>query len=403
MIWLRSVFLVMVWHLMFSAAAIAQDSTDPWRYAKFHVGPVALAPTISLANLGVDTNVFAAQENPQRDWTFTFVPATRAIVRMGNARLTGQVAVLYQYFNKFTSERSLNTRGSAQLDVPLNRVRLTAGSSTQNDRQRSGSEITARVRRYESKFNAGANVRVGGHVTLGVAGTRTQYTFPQREQFLGTNLRKGLERNEDTASLILTRELTPLTTFRLIGEAQHDVFLLSPERNATSVRVMLGFETSPQTLLKGSAFVGVQKYNPASATVPAFQGVVAATNLTYVLHRTTQLNARVDRNLSYSYDVRQPYFVFTSVNGEMTQHLFGHVDALAAGGRQRLDYRSLEGATEALASRRDWSSTYGAALAYGFGKTGRVRVSLNGTSRHSALAVRNYQTRQMTTSVDYGF
>ena len=322
---------------------------------------------------------------------------------MGDARLTGQFAAMYQYFKKFASERSLNTRESVQLDLPLNRIRLTAGSSTQNDRERSGSEITARVRRYVSKFNAGANLRVGGRVTLGVAGTRTQYKFPAQEQFLGTNLRKALEHYEDTASLILSREITPLTTFRLIGETQHDVFLLSPERNGTSVRVMSGFETSPQTLLKGSAFVGLQKYQPALATVPAFRGVFANADLTYVLLGTTRFNARVERNLSYSYDVRQPYFVFTGVNGEVAQHLFGRVDAIASAGRQRLDYRSLAGATEALASRRDWSSNYGAALAYGFSKTGRVRVNANGTSRHSALAARNYQTRQLKTSVDYGF
>jgi hypothetical protein len=42
-------------------------------------------------------------------------------------------------------------------------------------------------------------------------------------------------------------------------------------------------------------------------------------------------------------------------------------------------------------------------LAYGFGHAGRIRVNFDGSTRRSALAPQNFESQQLTTSIDYAF
>ncbi len=388
---------------LLAAPARAQVSGDPWTEARFHFGVVALGPTISIVNVGIDTNVFASSENPQRDFTATFAPGTTAILRLGRARLSGQGNLTYQYFRTFESERSLNTSGSLRLFIPFNRLELTFGATAANSRQRQGSEITERVRRLETGANLEADLRLTGRSWVGVTANRRRYSFPDDAEFLGTNLSTALDRIEESAGFVYLNRITPLTTLRVTTERQRDRFLKTTGRDAESIRVMGGFETSPQTLLQGSALVGYQWYEPDSSVVPGFDGVVAVADLTYIARGATRLNVHVDRNLAYSYDVVEPYYVTTGVSAALGRHIVKRWELLLSGGRQRMSYRRSGTGTEAGSSRVDWSTTYGAGLAYGFGRSGRVRVNIDGTSRESVITSQNYDGHLISASLDYAF
>lgn len=403
MTYFRCYAAALVASLVSCTAASAQGAPDPWADARFHLGPVALSPAISIANAGIDTNVFASAENPERDWTASFIPATTAVLRLGRGQLSAQGDVTYQYFRRFESERSLSSRGSLRLDVPLNRLELAFGGSAVNTRQRQGAEITSRVRRFENAVNLGANIRLAGQTRVGVIAGRTRYSFPEEAVFLETNLRRVLEREEDRAGVVFINELTPLTTFRMTAERQRDRFTQSRGRNADSTRVLAGFEMSPQALLQGTAFVGYQVYEPVASTVPKFDGVIASGDVTYIARGSTRLNVRVDRGLGYSFDVLQPYYITTGAALNVAQHLVGRFELLASGGRQRLDYRRQDLNPTSDPSRRDTSTTYGAGVAYGFGRAGRIRVNFDGSTRRSALAPQNFDSQQLTTSIDYAF
>src|SRR5712692_354187 len=53
-----------------SRRVVAQE-TDPVTTARIHLGPLGLNPSMGLANVGVDNNVFNETTNPKRDFTFT--------------------------------------------------------------------------------------------------------------------------------------------------------------------------------------------------------------------------------------------------------------------------------------------------------------------------------------------
>ena len=381
----------------------AQDGNDPWADARFHLGPVALSPAVSVTNVGVDNNVFASADDVQRDWTASFIPATTAALRLGRARLTGQGDLTYQYFRKFESERSLSSRGVVRLDLPLNRLELAIGATAVNTRQRQGAEITARVRRFERAGTFAANIRIAGQTRVGILAGQTRYSFPEDTEFLGTNLQRVLEREESRAGVVVSNRLTPLTTFRATVEMQQDRFAQSPTRNGETRRVLAGFEMTPQALLQGTAFIGYQAYEPSLPTVPTFEGVIANGDITYILRGSTRLNLRGDRGLAYSYDVFEPYYITTGAAVHIAQHIKGRLEFLASGGRQRLHYRRQELDPTSQPQRRDAATTYGAGFAYGFGRSGRVRVNFDGSTMKSALAPKNFDSQQLTTSVDYAF
>ena len=246
---------------------------------------VALGPSISIANVGIDTNVFASSENPQRDWTATFIPARRRFFDWPcTADGAGKSDV--SVFPHVRERAIAQTRGSLRLLVPFNRLELTVGATGVSSGQRQGSEITERVRRLETGANLEANVRLTGRSWVGVTANRRRYSFPDDDVFLDTNLSTALDRIEESAGFVYRNRVTPLTTLRVTTETQRDRFLRTTGRDADSIRVMGGFVTSPQTLLQGSALVGYQWYEPVSSSVPSFDGVVAAADL------ATSLEAR---------------------------------------------------------------------------------------------------------------
>jgi hypothetical protein len=272
-----------------------------------------------------------------------------------------------------------------------------------NSRQRQGAEITSRVRRFESGANLGASVRITARSWVGVTARRLKYTFPDDAVFFDANLNTTLARHEDRAGLVFTNHLTPLTTLRVTAEVQRDRFLRTVGRDADSIRVMGGFETGPLALVQGSALVGYQRYEAVAEGIPGFDGVVASADLTYVARGATRLSARVDRSLVYSYDVTTPYYVMTNVSASLGRHIIRRLEGFASWGRQRMHYRSAGAAIGEAVSRQDWATTYGGGFAYGFARSGRVRISLDGSSRDSVLVPQNYESRLISASIDYAF
>jgi hypothetical protein len=93
-----------------AARASAQtEEADPADSARFRVGALRFTPSITLTNLGVDTNVFNDANNPQRDTTAAIGPAVNLWLKAGRSRLSGKVSGQYLYFNNYDSQRSWGT------------------------------------------------------------------------------------------------------------------------------------------------------------------------------------------------------------------------------------------------------------------------------------------------------
>src|SRR5437773_4260656 len=107
---MRRLFLVSALLVVASSAFAQQDIPDPAAEAKIRLGPLALTPTLSLVNAGIDTNVFNEPTfaGPKRDFTVTFEPKTDWWLRMGPTWFLGNVSQGFVYYDKYVNERSVN-------------------------------------------------------------------------------------------------------------------------------------------------------------------------------------------------------------------------------------------------------------------------------------------------------
>jgi hypothetical protein len=223
--------------------------------------------------------------------------------------------------------------------------------------------------------------------------------------FQDVNLREVL--NHETRSLLLTTRynLTPLTTLVLRGEGGNERFAFSPLRNADSIRVMPGIELKSRALIAGTAYVGVRRFTPKSELLAPFTGTVAATSLSYTLKGSTRLTATADRDVTYSYERFQPYYVVTSYGLTVRRQIIGRTDVTVGGTYQAFKYRDLllPGAPPQDIQRVDYTRSWNASFGYRVSDA-RIGIGARYIERESgSAAFRNYSGLRVISTVDYEF
>ena len=382
--------------------AAAQETDDPFETARFRFGPVRFTPALELTSLGRDTNVFNEADDPKSDTTAAFGPSVRLWMRPGGSRLSARVGGQYLFFKEYDNQRAWNTMTEGRWEFPLSRLTPFVAGSYTNSRERQGYEIDARARRRDDAVEAGMKFRLSGRTALVASARRGHVEYDANQVFLGTELGAALNRTEEAARLQFRYALTPLTTFVVDSEVASDRFATAPVRDTDSVRVMPGFELNPLALISGRVSVGYRQFEPLSAALPAYRGVVAAVNATYV-RSATRFEARVNRDLAYSFEPERPYYALLDLGLTVTQRVTRRWELVGRGGRQTLAYREVAAADRAGAPAPDRGYTLGAGLGHWLGETLRLGADVNYYTRRSEIAGRReYEGLRVFGSISYG-
>jgi hypothetical protein len=388
------------------APSHAQDAPAPAagdgpETARMHLGPVGLTPRIALTNVGIDTNVLNQDVNPQRDVTMTFNPGMDAWLRVGRAQFSSRTGGEFVYFRKFDSQRSIGFNQQARVSLGLTHLAPFAQADYIDTFRRPNAEIDTRVEQTTKALTAGVNLRVGWRASVDL-GVRQQRLALADNQFLGVSLAHELDRDTRALNADLRLEATPLTTFVVKNTVQRDRFLFSPTRDADSFSVVPGFEFKPLALLSGKAFAGFRHFAPLDELQPAFNGIVASVSLSYLASDSTRLNGTVDRDVDYSFEPAQPYFLSTGGTVSLMQAIAGSWDAVGRIGRRRLAYRDVVLSHPGDIGRLDRLMTYGVGLGYRLGIDARIGVDINYGRRLSPISGRRYNGFQFGGSFTYG-
>ncbi len=384
-------------------AANAQTKTgEPPPDVRVRIGPLFLNPTLNLSNAGRDTNVFNAPTNPQEDFTVTITPAADIWLRFGPTWLQSNVHEDLVWFQKFANERSANNSYSAKWTVPLNRVTATPQWAYTNTRERPGFEIDARAEHTEMTYGGTLDYRLLTKTYVGVEAHRTETTFAEGTMFLGADLSTELNRTVTIGTLNIRHDLTPLTSINLSGSVEQDRFEFDPLRNADSRGIAATVRFDPAALIKGSATIGYRDFKPASPDVPAYEGSTLGVDLTYVLLGVTRFAFNATRDVQYSFDVNQPYYLLTGGGGSIGQQIFGPIDVVVRGALRRLEYRDRLGAPVAVANREDRVVTYGGGVGYHLGRETRIALNVDHSRRESEVSTRQYMGWTYGVAVTYG-
>jgi hypothetical protein len=371
---------------------------------RMRMGPVVLNPTISLANFGMDDNVFydPEAEDPKSDFTVTLTPQSDWWLRMGRTWLAGYVREDVVWYREYDSESSVNGRYGLGYVAPLTRVTFAGGGNWINARERPGFEIDTRPQRTETIWNGLVEVRALSRTHVGVRLQYREVIFADEEVFLGRNLREELNRTETLGSVALRHELTPLTSVSFEVARSIDDFQFRPDRSTQSTRLRARLDFDPVALISGTAQVGYRNFRPDSSEVPEFRGLTAAVGLTYVVLGSTRMTLAANRDVEYSFNSNRPYYLLTGVSGTVAQRIYGPVDVEGRAGRQVLDYRERFGAVLDAPDRTDYVRTLGAGIGYRFGDDLRLGVNLDQQRRTSSAVLRRYESLRLGLSMTYG-
>jgi putative beta-barrel porin BBP2 len=389
--------------LCLPAGALAQ-SPEPPSNVRMHLGPLFVNPTLALTNAGVDTNVFneATVDSPKEDYTATLTPSTDVWLRMGRSWLYTTVREDLVYYQKYVSERSVNSSYKASWLIPLNRITFTPTASFAHTRERPGFEVDARARRNEYGFGGAVEIRALSKTFVTVRATTLTDAFDKDAIFLGTSLRDALNRTITQETLSIRNEVTPLTSFTIEATREQDRFEFSPLRNSDSTQLTFGVKFDPAALIKGGATFGFQDFQPRDGSLAGYKGTTLAADLSYVLLGITKFAVKGARDIQYSYDINQPYYLQTGANIEISQQIAGPFDAVARVGAARLEYRDRTGAVVAVSNRVDHIETYGGGFGYHIGHGTRIGFNVDEYQRLSPLEGREYKGLKYGIAVTYG-
>ncbi len=379
-------------------AVYAQSPVDdPVERARIQIGPLGITPSIAVVHFGVDSNVFREELLPKSDVTATISPGARAWLRAGRSLLAVDARGDMQYFQHYASERSLDSAVSGRYEIRSDRITPWVGGGYSSGRQRVGYDIDVRSQRVERQASAGLDVRVMSKTEVGISARRIDYSYDADARVLGTSLKDVLNRRSESAGVSLSHELTPITRFVVQGESIRDRFAFSPGRDADSMRVLAGVNLDSSALISGTVRAGYRTFDTRDGT-SSFTGLVASADAAYTVAGRTRFDIGLRRDLNYSFEVAQPFYLLTGADLTVTPQLSTHWDLQARSGQHQLAYRDSRGAS----GRNDHHSVYGIGVGYRMGSGARIGANLDREQRGSAAEHRQYNGYKMGVSMTYG-
>jgi hypothetical protein len=399
----REISLAALLVVAFCSTAGAQSPLppDPVPSGNLNIGPVALSPRVELREVGVDSNVFNEAEEPREDFTATARFLLDAGLRFGVARVVYRSWLDAVYFQKYSNERSVNRFGELRTELRLSRLVPYVAVSGLDTRERPNNEIDRRSDRSALTVSAGAALAVLPSTALVASVQRETTTYDPGQLYEGVDLAGQLNHRRETVEGGLRLALTALTTLLLTGGVEEATFQLSPDRDSTSTRAGIRFEFDPTALISGTAAVGYRDFKPVSASLERFRGVVAQVTARYVPGGRTLIDVRYRRDVEYSFEETQPYFVANGGAVTVTQRIAGPFDLQVVGSRDRASYR---GSIDASGDTDvEIISAATAGLGYRLRERTRLGVNVEFTERDGQRPDRSYSRRRIFASVTHGF
>jgi hypothetical protein len=385
--------------LPIAPAAAQVPEQDPMESMPIRFGPLGLSPSLAMTDVGVDSNIFNDAAEPRSDFTATLVPRLVARLRAGPMLLSASNATGFVYFHETKEERAVNYSWDARADFSLDRLQPYFGASLIDTRDRLNAELDIRAPRRSTSVAGGARIALGANTAATFEARRSHLAFDEGITFDGVPLSRTMNDRTDVYDAGLLFALTPLTTLRMTTSWQRDRFEESPGRDADSFRIMPALQFDPNALIQGTLAIGYRRFDPLGPDLAAYQGLAVQTFLGYTLLERTRFDLRLTRDVQYSFEVDEPYYLSTGVRLDVTHQLVGPFDIRATVGRERLGYR--EPGSDST-SRTDTADLLSAGVGYRLRDDIRLGVAWETARRESARPDRGYDRHRLVASLTYG-
>jgi hypothetical protein len=363
-------------------------------------GPVSLYPVVSLHDVGTDSNVYLDGVAPKEDFTYTLTPRLYAVAPIASARFIGTAKGDFVYYQTYEDQRTVNGFFEGRFDMTQGRVRPFASASF-NTYSEQSLEINERLRQSHSALTLGTDVELTAVTSLTGWARREKYSWDAIATYEGVSLSQQLDRTEDSVAAGLRFRLSPFTRIIAEVELQRDRFQHSPEKDADSLRIAPVVEFENGGAITGQAHVGYRAFRPLSPALADYSGLTGSAALRYTFLESTRVSFDAGRDVRYSYEPLQPYYLESGLRLKVTQQIAGPFELIGMAERWQLRYQRLGGAD--FDGRHEDIRTIGAGLGLLVNPEMEVAVTIDRTERTSSEpSGHNYDRHRVLASVTYG-
>ena len=376
---------------------------DPLESMPIRLGPIGFNPTLAITNFGIDDNIFNEANEPKRDFTMTVTPRLEARMRGGKMLVSGTVATGLVYYKKFDEERSVDYLAQGRVDVDLGWFQPYALASLFDTRDRLNAELDVRAPRTETTVAAGTRLILSPKTGIVLDVRKTGLEFAEGTFFEGVPLSRTLNSTTQIIEGGVELYLTPLTTLSVTASHQTDRFDESPERDSDTLKILPSVRMEAPAVVQGSLAVGYRRFSALDPVIPDYAGVVVKGSLTHTVAERTRLELTLSRDVQYSFEPTEPYYLATGFRLVVVQQLHESIDVRATAGRDHLDYREEATSEVPNETRTDRARVLGAGFGYRFQPNVRIGIDVEFAKRDSDRIDRQYDRTRVFASLTYGF
>jgi len=363
------------------------------------LGPVNLAPGLTIREIGHDDNIFDEAVNPKEDWIIAATPDVSVFTRVRFLQLSGYAGSDMSYFKTYESERDIGYSLKGRADLIGSRLTPFVGGGRTHNRTRPNGEIDVRADMVTDEFSGGLAYELSLHSHVFAAAIRSNIDYADAVQS-GIRLDQSLNRRSTDYQGGLKTDLTPLTSMQVRGSFKQDEFTFTPERNADSRSVAAVFTFDPAAIISGVASFGYQDVEPVDPLLQRYRGFIGSGLITYPFLEFGRFNFGYNRQTEYSFDEADGYYLENTFNVAYTQRLVAQVDLQGRAAHSSFNYGQRTGGSD----RQDTLESYNGNLGYNL--RNRTRLALNyeyARRRSPDIADRNYIRRRVYLSWMVGF
>jgi hypothetical protein len=233
---------------------------------------------------------------------------------------------------------------------------------------------------------------------------RTSLEFAEGSRFEGVSLPRTLNSHTELVEGGVEVFLTPLTTFTVTASHERDRFDESPDRDADRLRILPSVRFEAPAVVQGTFSFGYERFEPLSPDLTPYTGVVARGSLTHTLAERTRFDLSVARDVQYSFEEIEPYYVATGFRLTVTYQIHESVDVRGTAGQERMAYRTVEtiAGQPIDDTRDDRVDAIGAGVGYWLRSNVRIGVDVEYAKRTSVRPDRRYDRTRVFGSLTYG-
>jgi len=400
----KSLWLALGVVLLAAAPADAQISA-PREAAQIELGTLALYPSLQIVDAGIDDNVFNDPSDPLRDYTLTVAARALTVLRLGSNELLFQGSNDYVWFQETSSERSNNTQYAMRFNMTASRFKPYFGAEYLRTRVRRSPEIDARARRVDRAALAGIAFEVSPRTALTASARLDDTNYQEGERFRNVDLDNALNRSGRSADAGVRYAITALTTLSVTAGYEEQTFKESHIRDVTRYTVGPTLDFSPEAAIRGRIITAFEMFKPHDPSLDESMGVAYQALLNWSLYGRTAFDLGAGRNISYSYQDTEPYYLLTNVRLLVTQplpgwfELYGGYDWEHMAYRWRRDADPIRGESD----RVDRLTAANAGVCLRLGRVFHVKIGVEKTQRRSIEdPLQNFKRTRILSTVTVG-